>query len=66
MFERLSLFCFSTAIVLQVPNPCAASRAMQVLDFMRFAGDGKTYGHNSRPLQPLNGRALDINCLAEA
>jgi hypothetical protein len=39
---------------------------MQVLDFMRFAGDGKTYGHNSRPLQPLNGRALDINCLAKA
>lgn len=38
----------------------------QVLDFMRFAGAGRSYGHNARPLQPLNGRALDYSCIAGA
>ncbi|KAF8073239.1 ecaA [Scenedesmus sp. PABB004] len=36
----------------------------QVLDFMRFTAGGASYGHNARPLQPRNGRALEANCLA--
>eukprot|EP00798_Chlamydomonas_sp_ICE-L_P025992 gene25992-11682_t len=33
----------------------------QVLDFMRFAGNGKGYVRNSRPLQPINGREIDYS-----
>ncbi|KAF6251940.1 alpha carbonic anhydrase [Scenedesmus sp. NREL 46B-D3] len=50
-------------LVWEQPLPVADQ---QVLDFMHFAGGGHTYGHNARPLQQLNGRPLDYNCLAGA
>eukprot|EP00195_Chlamydomonas_chlamydogama_P007086 CAMPEP_0202895064 /NCGR_PEP_ID=MMETSP1392-20130828/4344_1 /ASSEMBLY_ACC=CAM_ASM_000868 /TAXON_ID=225041 /ORGANISM="Chlamydomonas chlamydogama, Strain SAG 11-48b" /LENGTH=353 /DNA_ID=CAMNT_0049579953 /DNA_START=38 /DNA_END=1099 /DNA_ORIENTATION=- len=31
----------------------------QILDFMRFAGENRTYGQNSRPVLPLQGRVID-------
>ena len=31
----------------------------QILDFMRFVGDNKTYATNTRPLQLLNSRLVE-------
>eukprot|EP00878_Enallax_costatus_P019696 GHUV01020786.1.p1 GENE.GHUV01020786.1~~GHUV01020786.1.p1 ORF type:complete len:333 (+),score=85.23 GHUV01020786.1:274-1272(+) len=50
-------------VVFEQPLPITDQQA---LDFMWFTGAGKTYGHNARPLQPLNGRSLDYNCLSVA
>lgn len=33
----------------------------QVLSFMTFVGKGNTLGFNARPLQPLEGRALEYD-----
>ena len=32
---------------------------LQVLRFMRFAGNGATLSQNARPLQPIMSRSLD-------
>ena len=32
----------------------------QVVEFECFTGGGTTYARNARPLQQLNGRALDV------
>lgn len=48
--EGVDWFVFTNSI--KVPDS-------QILEFMSFVGDGRTYSINSRPLQPLNKRQID-------
>ncbi len=50
-----------TTIPPHLPPTCSTRPppTPQILDFMRYAGDSKTYSQNSRPVMPSNERDID-------